>query len=159
MKFTVKWLSLLICITLSLKNPTMTRYHMTGLVLLPQALPVQTSAPNARDNGIPISQSCHVGWGGRSIMTAIIILATTANGRDHGSDVEWRITCRLLRIILTPNQFERMTGHHRESAPAVTCRNCPQGGLFCCISIGQQDAVHVRPAPPTLQQPDNATTC
>jgi hypothetical protein len=91
-------------------------------------------------------------------MTAIVILATTAMGRDSGSDVERCITRRLLQIILTPNQFERMMRHHHEGAPAVACRNCPQGGLFCSISIGRQDAVHVRPAPPTRRRPDDATT-
>jgi hypothetical protein len=87
-------------------------------------------------------------------MTAIVILVTTAMGRDCGSDVEWRINRRLLRIILTPNQFERTTRHHREGAPAVVCRNCPRGGSFRSISIGRRDAVHVRR--PT--RPTNATT-
>jgi hypothetical protein len=63
-------------------------------------------------------------------MTAIVILATTAMVRDRGSDVERRITRRLLRIILTPDQFERKTRHHREGAPAVVCRNSPRGGSF-----------------------------
>ncbi len=63
-------------------------------------------------------------------MTAIIILATTAMGWDPGSDVERRITRRLLRIILAPDQFEKTTRHHREGALAVACRNCPQGCSF-----------------------------
>jgi hypothetical protein len=52
MKFTVKWPSLLIRITLSLKNPTMTRYNISGLFSLPKALPIRTSAPNARNDEI-----------------------------------------------------------------------------------------------------------
>jgi hypothetical protein len=84
-------------------------------------------------------------------MTAIVILAMTVMGQDRGSDMEWCITRRLLWIILTPNQFKRTTRHHRDGAPAVTCRNCPQGGSFCSISISRQDAVHVRPTPLTQQ--------
>jgi hypothetical protein len=154
MKFTVKWPSLLICITLSLKNPTMTRY---AYFCFPKHCP---SEPQLLMHATTtsVSQSRRVGWGGRTNMTAIIILGTTRMGRDRGRDVERRITRRLLRIILPPDQFERTTRHHREGAPAVACQNCPRGGSFCSISISRQDAVHVRPAPPTRRRPDNATT-
>jgi hypothetical protein len=108
----------------SLKNPTMTRYDISGLFLLPQALPIRTSAPIARDNDIRVPKLSG-GEGVRTNMTAIIILAITAMGWDHS------ITRRLLRIILAPNQFERTTRHHHEGAPAVVCQNSPQGGLFC----------------------------
>jgi hypothetical protein len=141
MKCTVKWPTLLIHITLSLKNPTMTRYNISGLFLLPQALPIQTSAPNACDGNIRLPKlSCMVG-------------GQDEYDRYHhfgcGSNVERHIIHRLLRIILTLNQFERMTRHHCKGALAVTCRNCPQGGSFHSISIGRQNAVHVQPALPT----------
>jgi hypothetical protein len=94
-------------------------------------MPVQTSAPIARDNDVRLPKLSHGEGGGRTDMTVIAILATTAMGRDRGSNVERGITRRLLRIILTPDQFERTTRHHREGSPAVACRNSPQGGSFC----------------------------
>jgi hypothetical protein len=64
MKFTLKWPSLLIRITLSLKNPKMARYDISGLFLLSQALPVRTSAPIARDDDIHLPKSSR-GVGGQ----------------------------------------------------------------------------------------------
>jgi hypothetical protein len=126
MKFTVKWPSLLIRITLSLKNPTMISQ---AYFCFPKHCP---SEPQLLMHATTtsVSRSLHVGWGGRTNTTASIILATTAMGRDCGSDVERHITRQLLRIILTPDQFERKTGHQSEGAPAVACRNSSQGGSF-----------------------------
>jgi hypothetical protein len=121
MKFTVKWPSLLIRITISLKNPTMTRYIISGLFLLPQALPVQTSAPIARNNDIHLpklsrgeggedeyDRDCHFGNDGNGTGLPTLpadcygpsLLPTNLKGRH---DIIAR-ALRLLRAGITPEE-------------------------------------------------------
>jgi hypothetical protein len=69
--------------------------------------------------------------------TAIIILATTAMGRDRGSDVKRRITRRLLRIILAPDQFERTTRDTTSLRGRLGCR-VPESPPRRLVSLSRQ---------------------